>query len=480
MGTRFADFLSGLSDFLGQGNLPIGTPAGIQALAQHLSVDDAFRDDLASMLRVVCAAEPAISYLELLGLLLVATVGKGHADQLSGDPACEADVRTIFNFVVEMRRAGKSDLESLEPTSESYPHHEFLGKDSAEVAAQELWQADEVAYAPPAITNVQRPSRGRAETHAGLARALALAADDEFPGEAAPNGLAEPTLPSPVQTLPRTAVADPALLLSRAPERPTWSFTWSVTLCGVLLGLLLGVFLQRRCTLRAETREAPAPLAAAVPDPAPLPPVSSQKNVLRAGYRGSTGPLMAEQASRRMRLPSGNPITSANDLARAPHDAVHPMTTARPSPNLAVAGAASLLGASAGHAAVASAAASPKVSEVVLNTRADSGMASLGRDQRAGRVLLGSAGIMAANLVSSPAPPYPAQASAAQVQGEVIVEAIVGRDGDVIQTRVVSGPPMLRDAALRAVGRWRYRPYQVDGEATEIATTARLDFRLDP
>ncbi len=117
---------------------------------------------------------------------------------------------------------------------------------------------------------------------------------------------------------------------------------------------------------------------------------------------------------------------------------------------------------------------------MVLNTRADSGSAPLGRNQRTGRVLLGSAGIMAANLVSSPAPLYPAQASAAQVQGEVVVEAIVGREGDVIETRVVSGPPLLREAALRAVGRWRYRPYEVDGEAAEIATTARLDFRLDP
>lgn len=93
-------------------------------------------------------------------------------------------------------------------------------------------------------------------------------------------------------------------------------------------------------------------------------------------------------------------------------------------------------------------------------------------------MLLGSSGIMAANLVSSPAPAYPAQASSAQVQGEVVIEAVVGRDGTVISTRVVSGPPMLRDAALSAVQRWRYRPYEVDGKPTEIATTARVDFRL--
>jgi TonB family protein len=87
---------------------------------------------------------------------------------------------------------------------------------------------------------------------------------------------------------------------------------------------------------------------------------------------------------------------------------------------------------------------------------------------------------MAANLVSSPAPAYPAQASAARVQGEVIIEAVVGKDGSVVDTRVVSGPPMLRDAALNAVQRWRYRPFEVDGKPSEIATTARVDFHLGP
>lgn len=86
---------------------------------------------------------------------------------------------------------------------------------------------------------------------------------------------------------------------------------------------------------------------------------------------------------------------------------------------------------------------------------------------------------MAANLISSPAPAYPTQASGAQVQGEVIIEAVVGRDGEVIETRVVSGPPMLREAALRAVQQWRYRPYEVDGKPAEIATTARVEFKLD-
>lgn len=85
---------------------------------------------------------------------------------------------------------------------------------------------------------------------------------------------------------------------------------------------------------------------------------------------------------------------------------------------------------------------------------------------------------MAANVMFSPAPVYPPAASAAHVQGEVRVRAVVGRDGDVIDARVVSGPPLLRDAALEAVERWRYRPYMQYGKPVAVATTAILDFQI--
>lgn len=97
---------------------------------------------------------------------------------------------------------------------------------------------------------------------------------------------------------------------------------------------------------------------------------------------------------------------------------------------------------------------------------------------RTGSVRSGSAGIMAGNVMFSPAPMYPPAASAANVQGEVTVRAVVGKDGDVIDAHVVSGPPLLRDAALEAVERWRYRPYLQDGKPVAVATTAIVDFQI--
>ncbi|MGI4852892.1 MAG: energy transducer TonB [Janthinobacterium lividum] len=96
----------------------------------------------------------------------------------------------------------------------------------------------------------------------------------------------------------------------------------------------------------------------------------------------------------------------------------------------------------------------------------------------AGTVRPVSLGIMAGNLVYSPAPPYPAAASAARVQGEVRVQAEIDRDGNVASVRAISGPPLLRDAALYAVQRWRYRPYLSAGKPVATSALAVMEFEL--
>lgn len=89
-----------------------------------------------------------------------------------------------------------------------------------------------------------------------------------------------------------------------------------------------------------------------------------------------------------------------------------------------------------------------------------------------------SLGVMAANVLYSPAPAYPVAAVSAHVQGEVKIQAEVGRDGNVASARVVSGPPLLRDAAVDAVQRWRYRPYLSAGKPVAMSATAVVDFQL--
>ena len=96
----------------------------------------------------------------------------------------------------------------------------------------------------------------------------------------------------------------------------------------------------------------------------------------------------------------------------------------------------------------------------------------------AGTVRPVSLGMMAANILYSPAPAYPTAAAVAHVQGQVRIQAEVDRDGSVASARVVSGPPLLRDAALDAVLRWRYRPRTLAGKPITAADTALLEFEL--
>ncbi len=89
-----------------------------------------------------------------------------------------------------------------------------------------------------------------------------------------------------------------------------------------------------------------------------------------------------------------------------------------------------------------------------------------------------SSGVMAGNLITKTQPTYPAIAKAARIQGSVILAATISKTGTIENLRVVSGPPMLAPAALDAVRSWRYKPYVLNGEPTEVDTQVTVNFTL--
>ena len=95
-----------------------------------------------------------------------------------------------------------------------------------------------------------------------------------------------------------------------------------------------------------------------------------------------------------------------------------------------------------------------------------------------GTVRSTSLGVSAGNLVYAPDPAYPAAAAVQHVSGQVKLEAMVDREGNVASARVISGPPMLRDAAVNAVQQWRYRPYTAGGKPQTFTAMAVMDFQL--
>jgi TonB family protein len=82
------------------------------------------------------------------------------------------------------------------------------------------------------------------------------------------------------------------------------------------------------------------------------------------------------------------------------------------------------------------------------------------------------------NLVTKVAPIYPPIARAARVQGTVVLQAVIGKDGHVNQLNVVSGPAMLQQAAMDAVKQWIYKPYLLNGAPVEVITTVNIVFQL--
>ena len=89
-----------------------------------------------------------------------------------------------------------------------------------------------------------------------------------------------------------------------------------------------------------------------------------------------------------------------------------------------------------------------------------------------------SSGVMAANLVLAPKPSYPMFASLTRMEGNVVMRAVISKDGSVERLQVIQGHHLLRGAAKRAVQNWRYRPYKVDGVPVEVATIVSVDFSL--
>ncbi len=79
-------------------------------------------------------------------------------------------------------------------------------------------------------------------------------------------------------------------------------------------------------------------------------------------------------------------------------------------------------------------------------------------------------------LLSKVQPDYPVAAKLLKREGTLVVKATIAKDGSVREVHVVSGDPLFRDAAARAIKQWRYRPYNLNGQAVEGETLITINF----
>jgi TonB family protein len=88
------------------------------------------------------------------------------------------------------------------------------------------------------------------------------------------------------------------------------------------------------------------------------------------------------------------------------------------------------------------------------------------------------ANVVAAKLITSVRPIYPPLAKMARQQGTVKFQATIGKEGNVEDLMVISGPPLLIQSAMDAVKQWVYRPTILNGEPVEVVTTIDVNFSL--
>lgn len=84
------------------------------------------------------------------------------------------------------------------------------------------------------------------------------------------------------------------------------------------------------------------------------------------------------------------------------------------------------------------------------------------------------------NLIRKVEPVYPELAHQARIQGSVRFTAIIARDGHILNLQLISGHPLLVEAARQAVQQWLYKPTLLNGEPVEVVTQIDVPFTLVP
>ena len=87
--------------------------------------------------------------------------------------------------------------------------------------------------------------------------------------------------------------------------------------------------------------------------------------------------------------------------------------------------------------------------------------------------------VLEGNLIQRIQPMYPPAAKLAGLQGAVVLQAIISREGKVEEIAVVDGNPILARAAVAAVKQWLYRPYYLNKEPVEVQTQITVNFLLE-
>jgi len=86
--------------------------------------------------------------------------------------------------------------------------------------------------------------------------------------------------------------------------------------------------------------------------------------------------------------------------------------------------------------------------------------------------------VQQANVVKRVMPVYPPIARQARIQGHVVLHAVISKEGTIQELKVISGHPLLQQAAMDAVKQWIYKPTLLNTEPVEVDTEIDVNFTL--
>jgi protein TonB len=81
-------------------------------------------------------------------------------------------------------------------------------------------------------------------------------------------------------------------------------------------------------------------------------------------------------------------------------------------------------------------------------------------------------------LIYGPPPVYPVLAAQGHIHGLVVIDAIIDEHGNVVQEKIVSGHPLLVQAAMKAVSERKYEPTILDGQPTPVDLRVEVNFQM--
>jgi TonB family protein len=88
-------------------------------------------------------------------------------------------------------------------------------------------------------------------------------------------------------------------------------------------------------------------------------------------------------------------------------------------------------------------------------------------------------GVMQGLQIRKVNPAYPEAARSGHIQGSIVMQVIIDREGKIRDVNVISGPPELSDAAVLAVRQWQYKPFFIMGRPVEVETQIVINFNLN-